>query len=283
MRHEDYFSRLPTDFLRAIKFIQVVVYGIDRVTLWCDGQHAPLIPDNIYDACTNINVHPNDCKYHRSYPWKIDLLQPSRNALRLLQSSFGNRHRSKVIYVELACDFIVPDRQVAAQLMAFLLKHVAPKHTSQPVTFFQSTAYYSPRSNQAGKKTSRNLVIYADKNSKLHSSHGKRACCHIEWRLSGARKLEHVGIRCFADLISFPHRKFWRRTLPCYQLPKLQKIGEWLRDGNEDVGDAAHRKAAKKFLSTYRENDVTPLQNVVADNYDFHALLTRINGRHLFK
>lgn len=67
MKHEDYVSRLPTAFLRAIEFIQAVVYGIDRVTLWCDGQHAPLIPDNIYDECTDIDVHPNDCKYHRSY------------------------------------------------------------------------------------------------------------------------------------------------------------------------------------------------------------------------
>lgn len=283
-------SRQPKDILRAQQQINARVFAYDRITLWVNGMAKPVLHPLIGTHCGEWTVVPNGCRYHSVWAWQIEIFQPSIRALKMLLKGFCGRRRTKLIYVEFACDLITKNKAGALELRNFLMAHALPKYMRQDVLFVEHTAYFNRRSNvdadldsdEASDTTScnkapRNLVMYADRESKQQGVHIKKPCCHIEWRLHGSQGFKSANVSCLDDLLYFDHMEFWKRNLPLYRLPRKTAIGQLLREGDDEVGDAALRRLVRAFLSEFELDGALVLHNLIRQRPDIKKLLEPID------
>ncbi|MCT7313290.1 hypothetical protein N5J06_20135 [Ralstonia sp. CHL-2022] len=260
-------SKLPTDVKSALSLIKHTAIGFDRLTFHVDHP-APNIPASEIELhCTKLNVITGrSLPYHPIWQTRVDVFQPSNKALSLLAKAMGTRHAARLSYAEPAIDWLVDNDDAAYSLCKFFLEHLHVPYLRHDVAFFKETAYFAPRADQHAEKNARNVVLYADRASKLWPAHElKSPCCHLEYRLHGVGTLANQGLLTLADCVQFDHRAFWAENLRLYCLPKMAELGRWLDPDNIDVTDSALRKRANVFLDQYRHHEIFVLQNLWRD------------------
>lgn len=260
-------SKQPTAVKTALSLINRTVTGFDRLTFWVNHP-APSIPvHEIEHHCAKLNVVTGrSLPYHPMWQTQVDVFQPSDKALTLLAAAMGTRHAVRLSYAELAIDWLADTRTAAYSLRNFMLAHLHMPYLRHNVAFKRMTAYFAPRADQHAEKKARNVVLYADRTSKLWPAHElKSPCCHLEHRLHGVGTLANQGLLTLADFAQFDHRAFWAENLRLYCLPKMAELGRWLDPDNADVSPAALRKRANVFLNQYRHNEIFVLQNLWRD------------------
>ena len=269
-------SKLPAEIRNALDLIKQTVTGFDRVTFLVDHPKPDIPASEIERHCSRLTITVGrSLSYHPMWQTTVDVFQPSDTAFSLLATAMGTRHATRLRYAELAIDWLVDTPTDAYSFRRFILGHVHVPYLRHNVGFAGMTAYFSPRTDQdTKKKNARNIVLYADRTSKLWSARQLHSpCCHLEYRLQGAGTLAAYGLLTLADCAHFDHHAFWAKNLRLYHLPKMAELGRWLRPDSVDMTDAALRKRANLFLSQYRHNETFVLQNCWRDAPGIDKLL----------
>lgn len=265
---------------RALDAITGIVTGFDRLTCWIDHP-APDIPVPLVRrycgemTITNCYSRP----FHPVWQTEIKIFQPSREALIELQRALESRHRIRMGYAELAFDWLVADRNAADTLYRFIVKHMRVPYLRHAVTFEEETAYFAPRAADDLSKNVRNVVLYADRPSKLWGARQDRSpCCHLEHRFHGVDTLAQRGLLSLEDCIRFDHRAYWTEHLRLFRLPSKVELGRWLNPDSIDVSGTALAKRADRFLDRYSHGDTFVLQDCWRGNPSIANVLTPIDN-----
>jgi hypothetical protein len=269
-------TKLPVEVRRTLDLITTVVMAFDRLTLWVDHPAPNIRISRIAPHCTKLEVRGCfSLPFHPVWQTEIRVFQPCRQALIELQHALGTRHRVRLGYAELALDWLVEDRDAAEVLYRFVLKYMRVPYIRHAVTFKEGTAYFARRAGSDLAKSARNIVLYADKPSKLWPARQLNSpCCHLEHRLQGVNMVAQYGLLSLADCIGFDHRAFWTEHLRLFRLPSKVELGRWLNSESADVSGTALAKRADRFLGQYFHNDVFILQNCWRENSDIASVVT---------
>ncbi|MBJ9732222.1 hypothetical protein I5695_25920 [Burkholderia cenocepacia] len=265
---------------RACDAITRSVTGFDRLTCWIDHP-APDIPVSLVQQhCGEMTI--TNCyslPFHPVWQTEVKIFQPSREALIELQRALRSRHRIRMGYAELAFDWLVADRDAADMLYRFILKHMRVPYLRHAVTFEEGTAYFAPRAADDLSKNVRNVVLYADRPSKLWAARQDRSlCCHLEHRFQGVYTLAQRGLLSLEDCIRFDHRAYWAEHLRLFRLPSKVDLGRWLNPDSIDVSDTALAKRTDRFLGRYSYGDTFVLQDCWRGNPSIASVLTPIDN-----
>ncbi|SDG51164.1 hypothetical protein SAMN05216466_103608 [Paraburkholderia phenazinium] len=261
-------AKLPVEVRSALDAIMRSVMAFDRLTLWIDHP-APDVPvARIAPHCKEIQVLTcQSLRFQPTWQTQVRLLQPGRQALIELLHALRSRHRARLSYIEPALDWPVADRPTAQMLERFLLKHLRVTYMRQAVEFEEGTAYFARRADHDGMKNARNIVLYADRKSKLWPARDSNSsCCHVEYRFQGFGTLAEQGLASLEDCINFDHYTFWVENLRLFRLPSNVELGRWLNPKNPEVTGSALGKRANLFLDNYRHGNAFVLQNCWREN-----------------
>lgn len=273
-------TKQPIEVQRACGAVTSGVTGFDRLTCWVDHP-APDIPVPLVRRyCGEMKI--TNCysrPFHPVWQTEVKIFQPSREALIELHRALESRHRIRMGYAELAFDWLVADRNAADMLYRVVLKHMRVPYLRHAVTFEEGTAYFAPRAADDLSKNVRNVVLYADRPSKLWATRQDRSpCCHLEHRLQGVDTLAQYGMLSLEDCIRFDHRAYWAERLRLYRLPSKVELGRWLNPDSIDVSDTALTKRADRFLGRYSYGDTFVLQDCWRGNPSIATVLTPIDN-----
>jgi hypothetical protein len=269
-------SRLPTAVRRIVEMIHAPVMAFDRVKLHFDHA-APSLPfDEVDSLCRgglkHVPIIGTDAqKFHPERKYYVELFQPGRDALRLLYQAAKGRYTIRPYMLEVAVDWITDDREEAKMVRDFILGHMWVPHLTYEVKPYEQTWYYAPRAtgptqgDSSPKRSIRlmhNVVLYADKRSKLASPYFGRPCCHLEHRFFGANACADIGASCLGDLAQFRHHAFWREHLRLAMMLSKTELGRFLAPSRVGVSGTALRKRANACLQKYEIDGAFVLQNL---------------------
>jgi hypothetical protein len=155
----------------------------------------------------------------RSWCWLIFFHQPTAATLAAI-----DRHGWPLCYVELALDWIIHDAIARTEAATFFHRHhVHPR--SGDLRLYVHSRY------TRGRKSRRNVVMYADRPSKMD---GRSRCVHVEYRMRGAATLRAAGIHSARDLITFDHRSLWQELLTFVDLH--ERFGRYVMNRQDSAG-----------------------------------------------
>lgn len=278
--HPKSHTKRSVEMQRALDAITGIVTGFDRLTCWVDHP-APDIPIHLVRrycgemTITNCYSRP----FHPVWQTEIKIFQPSREALIELQRALESRHRIRMVYAELAFDWLAADRDAADTLYRFIVKHMRVPYLRHAVTFEEETAYFAPRAADDLSKNVRNVVLYADRPTKLWAARQDRSpCCHLEHRFQGVGTLAQRGLLSLEDCIRFDHRVYWAEHLRLFRLPSKVELGRWLNPDSIDVSGTALAKRADRFLDRYSHGGTFVLQDCWRGNPNIANVLTPIDN-----
>lgn len=273
-------TKRPVEVQRARDAITRSVTGFDRLTCWIDHP-APDIPISLVQQhCREVTI--KNCysrQFHPIWQTEVMLFQPGRQALIEFQHALGARHRIRMAYAELAFDWLVANSDAADMLYRFIMKHMRVPYHRHGVTFEEGTAYFAPRASDDLSKNVRNVVLYADRPSKLWAVRQDHSpCCHLEHRFQGVDTLAQRGLLSLEDCIRFDHRAYWAEHLRLFRLPSKVELGRWLNPDSIDVSPTALAKRADRFLDRYSHRDTFVLQDCWGENPSIVNVLTQIEN-----
>ena len=228
-------------------------YAYDRIDIFIDRAELPFSKSFLKDHCSHLVETPRQPYYQARWKLKLQIFQPKKKCLRLLEEKLGADVALLLVYVEIACDLPATSKHRARLQRDSFMASTKMNYERLFVEQYARTYYFGRRTD--GKTRSpRVLTVYADRPSKLLDARPDVAsspCMHIEVRLSGSPALEHEGIACLKDLIHFDHQAFWERSLRLYQLPKNNtELGRHLASASGDdpnVSGSALRKRASRW------------------------------------
>jgi hypothetical protein len=251
-------SLSSTPHLRHHRPRDYILFGTDRVHIWVDRDELPL-PESILDDGTTVELSPHPMKYHALWKLQLQLRQPSRRALLTVERSLGHDVRALLNYVEIVLDVLCDSRAQARALQSAFIASVKMKHQQQILVIHKGTAYIG-RLTKSDRKPGHVLCVYSDRPSKLNSAKRRRAhaaCLHIEWRATGARALEMLGIVTTRDLLDFDHRAFWAERIQLFVLPERKaELGRILhaakgQNKHREITDRALRANASRWIQRH--------------------------------
>lgn len=148
------------------------------------------------------------------------LHQPTRAALTLIDQTCAT-----IVRVHLALDLLTDSASQGRQLQDHIVRHLMPhSKPREDVTWKRTTAYFGWH---GGRGPGVSVAIYSDRTSKAIPGH---ACCHIEWRITGAAALKAAKLRQTSDLLTLKHDEFWAGAARLVQTPSSESLGGlWLR------------------------------------------------------
>jgi hypothetical protein len=120
----------------------------------------------------------------------------------------------------------------------FLCGTCFPSHGPALTSTGDNTTAYFGFEKELGPGIS--VAIYADRESKAATG---EPCCHIEWRISGAKALRDANLRTPSQILSLNHTALWCRVLRLVETPTREAVGAlWLKGFT-----SRHSKLAKWF------------------------------------
>lgn len=265
---------------------KAVVLGYDRIALMLDSA-APKLPINaLKKHCNNIEVLENKSSQYQSiWQSRIDIFQPDKECLSKLNDYISaGSYRICMRYVEISCDFITANFNESEVILKFILEHlnISGIKIGTLVEPYEDTYYLNRRTNVNGDKAPKNVVLYADKPSKLASKWIGKPCCHLEYRLTGSDIIGFYGISSIADVLLFDHMSFWHTNLHFLKLPFKNEIGHYLSQGQNISGTALTNKA-NKFLRQFYVGDYFVLQNMLQTHPEMKEMMRPMSIRLLSK
>ena len=262
------------------------IHAYDRVHIPLDRLELPIKLKSLKKHCTNITATTLLGKYNPRWKNEVQIFQPTKKCLRVLNNALKNDIGAKVIYAEIACDLVAKDDEQAQAWRNLFLAAVHMKYQSQSVVLDDEhgTAYYYGRREAAhGNKRGHVLAVYADKPSKLNNAQPQDSappCFHFEWRSTGGAALERFGIASIDDLIQFDHKKFWDENIHIYLLPKKWELGQILATlcgANPNVSDEALRRRAARWLANHSLDGNFVMHNALLSTPGIEKHLKRVH------
>jgi hypothetical protein len=252
-------NQWPRDYLVA---------GLDRLHIWVDRDELAL-PESLAEDGTVVELHPHPMKFNALWKLQLQLRQPSRRALHAVNNALGNDVRAILNYVEIVLDVLCDSKKQACALQRAFIASVKMKHQQQTLVIHKGTAYIG-RLAKSDRKPGHVLCVYSDRPSKLNLAKRRRAhsaCLHIEWRATGARALEMLGIVTTRDLLDFDHRAFWAERIQLIALPnrktELGRILHAAKGKNTEVTDRALRANADRWIKRHEIDGQFAMHNAL--------------------
>jgi hypothetical protein len=145
------------------------------------------------------------------------LHQPDRAAIEGIVNT-----PASIVRAHVALDFLTTDRVQAEQVQRYLTPRLALRmDPTEPLYCDRGTTYFEHKA-PSGRR--RQIVVYSDKPSKVF---GAGPCCHVEFRMEGARYLLSNRVRTVQDLLDLDHNAFWAENLRLFGPPKTREVGEY--------------------------------------------------------
>ncbi|WP_150585141.1 hypothetical protein [Pandoraea communis] len=262
-----------------------IIHAFDRITIYVDDRLSEnVIKSRIGNDCNNVEVRHPIHKYHRIWATKIELFQPTPEALVELSRIVGVRNLTKISRAEIAIDWLTSNKGNATDIGRYLLEHMVVPWTRASVRIEDTTVYFNRRTSSNGKPSPKGTVFYVDRPSKLLAGRHPSACCHLEQRLADHASCSSIGLNTLDDCISFDHLRFWQSELRLRQFSSKADLGAALsiRAG---LSGSAHRSRAMHFLKQHRAAPAYApayvLQSCVRAAPIIRRTLTRIDNKHL--
>ena len=166
--------------------------------------------------------------------YRIGLHQPNLAVLPVLDQ-FQRRHRGRLCRVDIAVGLTTLSRAWIEQRCLLRWRRPGPLHDEQNGIYWIEQRSRSRRSN-------RDLVLYADKPSKITGE----SCTHLELRFYGAASVRKQGIERVTDLIKINPRHLFQHHI------KLVEFDP------EALKQLAIRKAIRRDIAFYRGKETSP-------------------------
>jgi len=231
-----------------------IVYYIDRLHFYTDSQThknklAPILKIN----------SKNDLKFeplsgHEHLSKKVELFQPALETLIAANNIVSGDYA--ITYIELAIDFLVPNKKALTQLQYFFDRHLVHNRTSKKPaegdfhfvltgdkkveckcksTCICRTRYFTPESDK------KRLAMYSDRPSKTDNT---SPCVHIEKRFQSLIHLKKLGLYTLENIIQIDHEAFWQEHLDLRSSnhSELGRLNLFYRE----TGDRANVKRGQK-------------------------------------
>jgi hypothetical protein len=146
---------------------------------------------------------------------QFDLHQPQPEIFSYLTDKV-----SKITFVAIALDLLTQERHDARELQRRVVQGLMPHAKPfEAVHREGATAYFG--FHRAELSPGISVAVYSDRPSKVAGS----PCCHIEWRVKGAKKLRELGLREPHNLLALDHNRFWRAMLDIVEVPSHDALG----------------------------------------------------------
>jgi hypothetical protein len=188
---------------------------------------------------------------HRQYRQRIELRQPSQQALRWL----AQRNDVLINRAEIALDLVFKYRADAKEAWDFLHQHLVRRWhgKKQQIRAFRS----APHADDAGTGETRYdaggwapnlLIFYAEDHTRITGEHN---CLHLEWRLNGLKAVRAAGIESGQDVPKFDHRAFWQKRMLFCTVDR-RRLGLQIRNrlmGTSRRSSRNHRSSAHRINS----------------------------------
>lgn len=155
--------------------------------------------------------------------YKVVLHQPTSSELYAL-SEIERLGGCRVTRVDVALDLIAHDSCSPDALRRHVESRLIPSmrakrtviaqhdgHEMESVTCFENTTYYF-----RGRRCGIEIALYSDRFSK--TGYGWQ-CCHLEYRVMGAKRLRTAGVSTVKDVYALNHTKFWDSHLAFWRPP----------------------------------------------------------------
>jgi hypothetical protein len=231
-------------YLTLPKPIGIYPY-FDKIQFWVREPLNPETVERLRKQCGSLYDTIEPARFNPQFRHRIELRQPSKQALRWL----ARRDDALINRVEIALDLIFKFRADVEEALDFLHQHLVRRWhgKNQEIQVFR----LPPRGDDAGSLETRYdagdwapnaLVLYRQDHSRVT---GELNCLHIEWRVKSVRAMRAAGIESCQDLLQFDHRGFWKKRLLLYKVDR-NHLGLLISN---------RRRGTKRRLSrTYRTN-----------------------------
>jgi hypothetical protein len=242
--------------------------GYDLIRLFLDRPELPFPVSKLQPHCYAVSQISSQPKYQSNRKLGIEIFQPTLKCLEVLREGLGQEVGVDIVYAEIGRDVIHDDQRIIKHLEAAFLECAEIPYFRDLVLPVEKTTWYFSRRKPIGHV----LAMYADKPSKLNNSRPNNydpACLHIEWRTSGKKPLQSIGISSLDDLINFDFDRHWKDRLKLHDIPSRTKLGKLLAmviGGMTDASATAHLKRANTWLNRHRKLEKFVLQNALTVN-----------------
>ncbi len=198
------------------------------------------------------------CPFQPGYCQRLQLHQPTQQALELLAAMTAAADEPLINYVEVACDLIFEDQNEADKTVEYFLEHlVQPWHRKSMkircfykweeidgIDFYRDWPIgFSTRNTRKGKRGRMGhwFVGYSSLPCRLT---GETPCFHVEGRHSSVRSLQRIGINDLSDLIDFDFDAYFASNMTLYELD-CERLGRFHR--NRLSGSKSRHSSVKKM------------------------------------
>lgn len=259
---------VPTSFWRAASYIDTIEILLMKrmgheefMKFWASRFGEP----NQYDPRYRRRPVRTRGNY---YLFKITLHQPTGAELVAL-SEVEAQGKCKVTRVHVALDLLVRDsfssdelrRHVEGRLLPttrarHLVRGRYDDHPRQSVGRVKETTYYF-----RGVPTGTEIALYSDRHSK--TGFGWQ-CCHLEYRVKGAKALTLSSLASLKDAYSLDHRKFWASKLDFWRPPSADALAR--------CSNGSARSRTLESLGTERNQREAHMMIRLATHHDLGVL-----------
>lgn len=249
-------ARFAEVFNPAYAMLKPPRYSVDRVKLWFDHAEYPGSLADLRARCGNAVMVAGQMPYSPRWKSMVDLFQPRKSALRLLQQALGASVAALPVYIELALDVVptVCECDAVRRIEDAVLATIAPRHHREEARCDQGPIYFERRAKADGQARENVLVCYSDRPSKFPETQGESLeanCIHLEWRITGETAMLRHGLISLDEILALEHREFWARNLGLYALPNKTGVGRVLAgiaNANVDASGTFLRRRANTWM-----------------------------------
>lgn len=155
-------------------------------------------------SCSHLHVRTRSARFSKKYRQRIDLKQPTSEAIRWL-----SRRSALINRVEVAVDYAFASAAERERAYDFLHQHATRRWHGQ-----QQRVFIHPGARQtrydAGRHSANSMVFYREPHSRMT---GEVDVIHFEWRLNRLKAVCSAGISSARHMLTFDHRAFWQKRL----------------------------------------------------------------------
>lgn len=161
------------------------------------------------------NAWPKDCKNQQGDVWgtKVIVQRPSRDAIRVLDQ-FQGKYRGTLRRLDVAIDIICASDEQKQQLRQWLLAKTLLAWRPKGWMYDDENSVYWTRQHvrleQGKRQSNRDLVLYADRHSKVT---GEVDTVHLELKFLNARSVRREGFRDVKILLKLDPEKLFRKHI----------------------------------------------------------------------
>ncbi|WP_176322839.1 3'-5' exonuclease [Burkholderia vietnamiensis] len=242
-------SRLSSATQRVLSYISESACNFDRMTIWFDDPNPQLRIKLLKQHSGYFKVVRCTAAHRSQLYWKskINLVNPTPYALKILSEDIGTRHQVKISYIEIALDLITETINAARYVQRYTVARLSPdiQRFRQEVEFEKSDGYSTAYFNYDPKHDVKIRNYIPVEGSKLVAG---KPCNRTEFAFRGLPEVMKLGITNVHDLIQFDFANFLARHFLLSEFKSIEDVGRLITPTDSEKSKATLYKHAKRFI-----------------------------------